>query len=345
MTAVEAQPAPDSPAPVVRSDRSARRYRGGWRIVARQELSDALTSVRFLVLLVLVSMAALLSVLQSADDLSGLTGQGISELPSVFLGLFSLSSEQVLSFSFTFYELVGLLGPLFGIAFGFDAINAARADGTLARLVSQPIHRDDVINGKFAAGLTLIGIALTTMTVLVTGFGMLRLGVHPDGEQLVRLVVFLVISIVSVGVWLAFAILCSVLFRQAAAAALVAIAVWLLFAVFAGSLAEIIADRVADVPDDPTTEEVLHNERVQQTIERISPKTLYVESSRAVLSPLVVSLDVTSPESSEGLLPDTQLDLRQSLLLAWPQIVALIAVTVFLFGATYIAFMRQEIRA
>ena len=322
-----------------------RRYRGGWRIIAAKELADALSSVRFLVLLALVSLAALLSVQQSADDLRELTSQGISELPSVFLGLFYLSSEQVISLSFTFYELVGLLGPLFGIAFGFDAINVPRADGTLARLVAQPIHRDDVITGKFAAGLVLIAIALTTMTVLVTAFGILRLGVHPDGEQLVRLVIFLVISIVYVGVWLAFAILCSVLFRQAADAALVGIAVWLLFAVFSGAVAGIIADRIAPVPADATTAEVVDNERTTQTIERLSPKTLYVEGSRAVLSPLVVSLDVTEPQDVEGLLPDTQLDLRQSLLVAWPQLVALIAITILLFGVTFVLFMRQEIRA
>lgn len=333
---------------IVDGDPAARnepRLRGGWRIVASKELADALSSARFIVLLVVVSLAALLSVSQSADDLRGLTSQGISDLPSVFLGLFYLSSEQVLSLSFTFYELVGLLGPLFGVALGFDAVNIPRVDGTLSRLVAQPIHRDDVVTGKFAAGLTVIGIALTAMTVIVTAFGMLQLGARPDGAQLARLVMFLAMSIAYVGVWLAFAILCSVLFRQAAAAALVGIAAWLLLAVFSGSISPLIADRLAPVPRDATVEEVLRNERTEQAIERLSPKTLYVESARAVLSPLVVSLDVATEDDVEGLLPDTQLDLRQSLLLAWPQIVALIAVTIVLFGVTFVVFMRQEIRA
>jgi ABC-2 type transport system permease protein len=329
----------------VRSTQPPSRLRGGWRIVARKEIADGLNSVRFAVLLGLVTLAGLLSVEQSAQDLRELTDRGVSELPSVFLGLFYLSSERVLSFSFTFYELVGLLGPLFGIAFGFDAVNAARSNGTLSRLVSQPIHRDDVINGQFAAGLTLISIALTTMTVLVCGLGILRLGAHPDGEQLVRLIVFLVLSICSVGMWLAFGILCSVLFRQAAASALVSIATWLLFVIFATSIAGILADRIAPVGDDARPADVVHNQQIDQTIERISPKTLYVEASRAVLSPLVVSLDVTPAENLDGVLPDTQLDLRQSLLLAWPQLVTLVAITVVLFGVTYIAFMRQEIRA
>ena len=35
----------------------------------------------------------------------------------------------------------------------------------------------------------------------------------------------------------------------------------------------------------------------------------------------------------------------QSVLIIWPQIVALIAATAICFGLAYVAFMRQEIRA
>jgi ABC-2 type transport system permease protein len=39
------------------------------------------------------------------------------------------------------------------------------------------------------------------------------------------------------------------------------------------------------------------------------------------------------------------LPLDQSLLLAWPQVVALVALTMVCFGLGYVAFMRQEVRA
>ena len=41
----------------------------------------------------------------------------------------------------------------------------------------------------------------------------------------------------------------------------------------------------------------------------------------------------------------TLLSLDQSLLIVWPQIVALVALTVLCFGAAYVLFMRQEVRA
>jgi ABC-2 type transport system permease protein len=37
--------------------------------------------------------------------------------------------------------------------------------------------------------------------------------------------------------------------------------------------------------------------------------------------------------------------IEQSLLVIWPQVVALIALTVIAFAGAYIAFMRQEVRA
>ena len=46
-----------------------------------------------------------------------------SSTPSIFLYLFTLSPDRVPAF----YEFIGILGPLLGIAFGFDAINGERS--------------------------------------------------------------------------------------------------------------------------------------------------------------------------------------------------------------------------
>ena len=50
-----------------------------------------------------------------------------------------------------------------------------------------------------------------------------------------------------------------------------------------------------------------------------------------------------SPAGRPGI--PTQLSLQQSLLVAWPQIVLLVAITIALFVAAYVAFLRQEVRA
>ena len=68
--------------------------------------------------------------------------------------------------SFTVQAFVAITAPLLGVAFGFDAVNGERHQGTLPRLLSQPIHRDDVINGKFAAGLIAISLALGALILV-----------------------------------------------------------------------------------------------------------------------------------------------------------------------------------
>ena len=194
------------------SDATVARRVPGWRVIAAKELTDHVTSVRFLVLLVILALAAAVPLYFASGQLRTAAEQ-VSGGQAIFLALFSLGSDQ---FSFLRADrFVALLAPLLGIAFGFDAINVERADGTLPRLVSQPIHRDDVINGKFIAGLGVIALTLAAMITLVTGFGMLRLGIVPDISEVFRLILWLALTVLYVGLWLAFAMLLSVVLRRA----------------------------------------------------------------------------------------------------------------------------------
>ena len=97
--------------------------------------------------------------------------------PAVFLALFVVGSQSV--GGVTTVAFAALLVPLVGIAFGFDGINSERSQGTLSRLLAQPIHRDDVVNGKFAAGIAVIAVMLGALVVLVTALGIVRLGIIP----------------------------------------------------------------------------------------------------------------------------------------------------------------------
>ena len=319
-----------------------REPRRGWLVVARKEFADDLLSLRFYVLLLLVVLMAVGAVHAGASTIRD-AAPAASEAPAVLLRLLTVVPEDLPSF-FSFFGLVGFLSPLLGIAFGFDAINSERAQGTLPRLVSQPIHRDDVITGKFAAGLALIALTLGSLAAFVVGLGIFRLGVTPDGVELLRLLAYLAISVVYAGVWLALSILTSVAFRRAATSALVSIAAWLVFTVFSALFAGLLADAIADVPDDASFEQQLRNARLELTIGRFSPETLYEEASTALLLPEVRSLDILLPEDVDRAVTG-ELPFTQSLLVAWPQITALVALIVVLFTAAYLLFMRQEIRA
>jgi ABC-2 type transport system permease protein len=317
----------------------AQRYRGGWLIVARKEFADHVRSARFVILVVLVVLAGLASVHSASGPIRS-AADTASQTPSIFLYLFTLSPQTVPSF----YEFIGILGPLLGIAFGFDAINGERAQRTLPRLVAQPIHRDEIINGKFVAGLGAIALALACLVLMVSGYGALRLGIGPSLGDVGRIVAFYVITLVYVALWLALALFLSVVCRRAATAALSAIAIWLVLTLFIGLIASMIADATDKVSDDTNTEQVLANARAELTVRRFSPDQLYKDATGVLLDPSRQSSGILIESDDSSTLP-SRLPLDQSLVLAWWQVVVLVAATVVLFAAAYTTFMRQEVRA
>lgn len=311
----------------------------GWRVVATKEFADHISSVRFVILTLLVGLASLVSVYAAAGGIREVAEQA-SGAPALFLGLFVASPERIPAF----FSLVGLLGPLLGIAFGFDAVNGERALGTLPRLVAQPIYRDDVINGKFVAGLGVVAMALGALTAIVSAVGLVRIGVVPSGAEVARLLAYLVVSVVYVGFWLALGTLFSVVVDRAATSALAAIAAWLVSTLFAGLLVGIVAGFLAPVPDQPTLDEAIRNARVEQNLGRLFPSTLYEEATIVLLRPEVRTLGIVLPQQADRAVP-SQLSFDQSLLIVWPQVSILVALTVLCFAGAYVAFMRQEVRA
>jgi len=315
------------------------RKKPGWTVIARKEFADHVLSARFGALLVLLGLVGIATVYAAAGALRDVAPQteGVS---GMFLKLFTVQGSPV---PFSFLTFLGFLAPILGIAFGFDAVNGERSQGTLSRLVAQPIHRDDVINGKFVAGLGVVGLIMVVVTLVVAGLGIVLLGITPSATEVTRLVVWLAAAIVFVGVWLAFATLCSVWMRRASTAAMVAIGVWLVVALFGAFFVQIAADVVSPVdPANPQTR--VDNAKTELALSRLSPVTLYEETATALLNPEVRSVGlVTLAQLDRAIVSD--LSVTQSLLLIWPQLVGLVAAMVVIFAVAYIVFMRQEIRA
>ena len=304
----------------------------------RKELADHLDSLRFLIIFILGLFLASVSLYGSLGGIN----DAVSEFDGssfVFLRLFVVSSGSIPSF----VSFIMLVGPLIGLILGFDAINGERNGGTLDRLLAQPIHRDDVINGKFLAGVTIVAIIIISMTLLTAGAGLFKIGVPPAGEEVFRLLVFVFFSIVYVSFWLGLAILLSIVSRHAATSALSVVAVWLIFAFFI----TLIASGLATALYPPDTLELLEKSALfQQQFSRISPSILYTEAISTILDPTTRTLGITSFAQYEqysigvaGVLP-----MGQSLLLVWPHLIGMLAETMMSFVISYIIFIKQEIR-
>ena len=311
----------------------------GLGVVMLKELSDHLTSVRMRVLewlVVLIAVAALYGAIQQIKDTT-------AEDPFLFLRLFTTSRDPLPSF----VSFLSFLVPLMAIGLGFDSVNGEHNRRTLSRVLSHPIYRDALLFGKFLAGLVTLSISLLTLWLLVVGLGLFLIGIPPGAEEIARSFVFLLVTIVYAGVWLALALLFSVVFRSAATAALVTLGLWLLvtfiWPVLAGALAQII------VPPDPRYTalglQTPGTAQLEQILARFSPSTLYAEIVVALLDPTTRALGPIYLSQLQGAVLGAPLPFVESILIAWPQMVGMIATAIVLFVIGYVIFQRQEVRA
>ena len=307
--------------------------------VALKELSDHLTSARMIVLGLLILLVAFASLYGAIDKLRETT----AEDPFLLLKLFTVDRAPLPSF----VGILGFLIPIVAIGLGFDAINGEHNRRTLSRILAQPIYRDALLMGKFLAGLATLGVMLVCLWLLVIGFGLVLLGVPPGGEEIARSLVFLFVALAYCGVWLGLAVFLSIVFRSAATAALVALGAWLFLTLIWPMMAQFLGQLIS--PPDiryqllglPTPGTV----EWQQILQRLSPNQLFGECVLAVLSPATRALGPIYVEQLQGAVMGSGLPLGQSLLIAWPQIVGLVAGMIVMFVIGYIAFQRQEVRA
>ena len=314
----------------------------GLKEILWKELSDCFNSKRFVVLFLLVYLAGIATVYIASQNIRTVVDD---QTKYIFINLFTVSSS---SNPFSFPLFMSLFIPIIGIALGFDAINSERVSGNLSRLLAQPVYRDDVINGKFLSGVIMMSLMILSMVILVSGLGLRMIGVPPQAEEILRLFTFVVVSILYGAFWMALAILFSTLFKKTSTSALTSIAIWLFLFLFASVIAALIAGSVTHINNNqnPSVSDIMQFDSMFRMISRVSPSTLYSEVIQGILLP---SMGTSSPTMMiigiySGLNP-TPLSLVQSLLIVWPQIVALVALTAVCFAIAYIKFMREEIRA
>jgi len=316
----------------------------GLGAIYRKELSDHFSSYRFVILFALIAMVSFITSYMAGINL-GENLEGVAKPRFVFLMLFNTTGAL-----FSMVQFVAFFGPLIGLVLGFDAINRERAYGTLVKLVSQPIYRDAVINGKFLAGVTTITILVVSIVLVIAGFGLTLLGVVPGFEEIWRLIIYIIISIIYISLWLGIAILFSICFKSIATSALASVALWIFLSFFISLGASVMANSVApvDSKDRASGEMLLKNVHLKERASLFSPMVLYSQASATIIDPTVnttSSLVLMGPmERLSAARFQNPLSLGQSIVVVYPHLSALVAITLVCFAVSYLVFMAQEIR-
>ncbi|MEM1994371.1 MAG: ABC transporter permease [Nitrososphaerales archaeon] len=298
----------------------------GTLTVAGKELSDYLGTKRFWFFFAIIYVAGL------AAAYLGIQGLVQARVERSFLLLFRATTGVLPPFLFfTLY-----FGPLLGVALGFDSINKERAKNTLVRLLSNPVHRDSVVNGKFLSGVVIVGLSIFGILGIASGLA-IRVGLVPNLDELARLVVFGALTVLYIAGWLALSQLLSILFTHTSTSAIAGFAIWGFFTFFWTPIASLVAANL--IPDPSSLERI----SLEQNLSRISPSVLYLEAVLVILTPTARFLNPVSLSELQYVIPNP-LPLLQSINLIWSHIIALIGMVLVCFLLSYIIFVKQEIR-
>jgi ABC-2 type transport system permease protein len=287
-----------------------------------KELSDHLTSVRLYI------MAALVYIIGFSMSFSSISTIKLEFIRSsgenLFLKLFTTQTGLVPSF----LGFLAFFGPLISLILVFDGINRESNQGTMGLVLSQPIHRDSLINGKFLAATTNIAFILIGAFGLIIGLGVASIGAFPSLEESLRIIIFEGICLIYLAFWIGLGLLYSIIFKREGTSALASIVTWLFLTIFIF----MIADMAQSTGANP------------QGILYLSPSYLFTQSSSIIMIPLMRIVGPVSYEQVVGMVANP-LSLSQSLLVIWPHLTALTAAMMLTFIISYVVFIKREIRS
>lgn len=353
--------------------------------VARKEFIDHLTSRKFIIVLALFLIISVYSMHEGIDnyndDLEHYKEQisQITEEEGIERGYMDMAIKpsildifQMMSFQ------ISLLGAILAIVMGFDLITREKESRSLKSLLSHPVFRDEIINGKALGGIlalvSAIGIAL------IISFAMLLLfSIVPDMGELWRIALFGVVSILCLLTYFSIALMASTVSENSGKSIIYALIIFLAISLGVPMVGGIVAEIVVGEPPErpmyriPPPTPIANENEQGEVIKPVKEIEIpgdeeewqrYEEESRAywekrsaidgaifTLVPTTNYLAVSSAVLSKnggvrmfgpGYRSETEgQDVLERI---WKNILALIIFPLVFFAIAYIKFMRMDIR-
>ncbi|MDD3621613.1 MAG: ABC transporter permease subunit [Methanofollis sp.] len=165
----------------------------GLRVIAAKEFRDHVRSRRFHILLAIFLIIAVVGLIDGSIQYNqqieeyneNLAQVSDDEMMPSYFGW----KPSILSAFFKMSMLITTVGVVLGCAMGFDLISREKESKSLKILLSHPIYRDEVINGKALGGIAAIALAMGT--VLAISFAIILIfGIVPNLDESIRIMLF-----------------------------------------------------------------------------------------------------------------------------------------------------------
>ncbi|HXX64992.1 MAG TPA: ABC transporter permease subunit [Bacteroidota bacterium] len=180
---------------------------------------------------------------------------GINQVEDVKLTN-SLYSEDTIFALFRSVDLtfiVSVVLSLFAILFTYDAVNGEREGGTLQLTFANPVPRATFILAKLLGSWLSLVIPLLVPLAL-GGLVLLLSGIPFSVDQLERLALFLVVSLLYFTLFIALGVLFSTLMRKSSMSFLVSLSAWVVLVLIVPRLGVMAAGAARPIPSVAETE-------------------------------------------------------------------------------------------
>ncbi|WP_214020770.1 ABC transporter permease [Methanoculleus sp.] len=355
--------------------------------VARKEFSDHITSRRFIIILGLLLVISTISIYEGIgqynDSLEAYTEQ--LQRMEEFEDPYSSWMPSKPSIMYVFISMMSymtMLGGILAIAIGFDLVSKEKETRSLKTLLSHPLYRDEIINGKALGGVGALGFAMALALAIAIAM-LLIFSVVPTVDEFAAILIFGAVTLGFLLAYFAVALTMSTVAKESGNALIYTLVIFFAVSSLLPMFGMMAADAFAGDPPEPpemgpmpkeivrtassgyfvssASQSVVYGgtEDPEWTAYEEEMKT-YVEKRRFIsdvsnlLSPQMnyytVAIAVTNPQiaaiaySPYDAIQEETPGLADALGRVWMNIAALIVFPSVFFAATYVMFMRMDIR-
>jgi ABC-2 type transport system permease protein len=145
-----------------------------------------------------------------------------------------------------------LIAMVLAVAIGFDLISREKEEGSLKSLLSHPLYRDAIINGKAIGAMSVLAVSMAAMFIITIAI-MLFYGVVPGGDDILRIIAYFVMALIYCAVFFALALMTSTLAKSSAMSVLYVLGIviaMVIIPMFSYQLANLVLGPAPQMPDD-----------------------------------------------------------------------------------------------
>jgi ABC-type transport system involved in multi-copper enzyme maturation permease subunit len=153
--------------------------------------------------------------------------------------------------------IIRVILSLMAVFLAYTSVSEEKANGTLKLALSNAVPRDKLLLGKLLSGLAAVVGPLAVVVLLSSAILVLHPGVSLSADDLVRIFLMFVVSVLYLSIFYALGLFVSVKTDRPAVSLMILLQAWVFLVVIYPNLSVILSERIAPLP----SEEVLARQK------------------------------------------------------------------------------------